>query len=46
MAVERKPVTIHYRKFSRPATVQHSLEELVRRAMNGTLNTGVQISLS
>ena len=43
MAVERKPVTIHYRKFSRPATVQHSLEELVRRAMNGTLNTGVQI---
>ncbi len=42
MAVDRKPVTIHYRKFSRPVTVQHPLEELVRRAMN-TVEGGVQI---
>lgn len=42
MAVDRKPVTIHYRKFSRAATVQHPLEELMRRAMN-TVDGGVQI---
>lgn len=42
MAVDRKPVTIHYRKFCRPATVRHPLEELVRRAMNA-VDGGVQI---
>jgi hypothetical protein len=42
MAVDRKPVTIHYRKFSRAAVVQHPLEELVRRAMS-TNDGGVQI---
>lgn len=42
MAVDRKPVTIHYRKFYRAATVQHPLEELVRCAMN-TVDDGVQI---
>jgi hypothetical protein len=34
MAVDRKPVTIHYRKFNRAATVQQTLEELIRQAMN------------
>lgn len=34
MAAERKPVTIHYRKFSRPATMIQTLEQLVRGAMN------------
>lgn len=43
MAVDRKPVTIHYRKFSRGATVQEPLEELVRRAMNTPSDGGVQI---
>lgn len=43
MAVDRKSVTIHYRKFSRAATVQHSLEELVRRAMGSPAVGGVQI---
>lgn len=42
MAVDRKPVTIHYRKFCRAATVQHPLEELVRRAMS-TDSGGVEI---
>lgn len=42
MAVDRKPVTIYYRKFSRAATVHHSLEELIRLAMN-TVDDGVQI---
>lgn len=31
---ERKPVTIHYRKFDRPHGVTHSLEYLVRRSLN------------
>jgi hypothetical protein len=43
LAVDRKPVTIHYRKFSRAATVQHTLEELVRRAMNTVVDGGIQI---
>ena len=43
MAVDRKPVTIHYRKFSRAATVQHTLEELVRRAMNTAVDGNVPI---
>lgn len=44
MAVERKPVTIHYRKFNRPAaTVPHTLEQLVRSAMSTTGSQGVQI---
>lgn len=42
MAVDRRPVTIHYRRFNRPATVQHSLEGLVRGAM-GTIDGGVPI---
>ncbi len=43
MAADRKPVTIYYRKFARPATVAHSLEELVRRAMNTLVEGSVQI---
>ncbi len=43
MAVERRPVTIHYRKFNRAVTVQNTLEQLVRGAMNTTDNDGVQI---
>jgi hypothetical protein len=43
MAVDRKPVTIHYRKFSRAAHVQDTLEELVRSAMNTRVDGGVQI---
>lgn len=42
MAIDRKPVTIHYRRFSRAATVPHPLEELVRRAMNAD-DGGVKI---
>lgn len=42
MAVDRKPVTIHYRKFSRAASIQQPLEELIRRAMN-TDDGGVRI---
>jgi hypothetical protein len=43
MAVERKPVTIHYRKFNRSATVSTELEALVRSAMDATFDTNVQI---
>lgn len=43
MAIERKPVTIHYRKFNRAATVPNTLEQLVRGAMNTTVDGGVQI---
>jgi len=42
MAVDRKAVTIHYRKFTRPATLPHTLEELVRRAMSTTVD-GAQV---
>jgi hypothetical protein len=42
MAIERKPVTIHYRKFSRPAKLKGSLENLVRAAMNAS-DHGIQI---
>lgn len=35
MAVDRKSVTIHYRKFNRPAGVLSSLEHLIRSAMDG-----------
>ncbi len=38
MAIERKSVMIHYRKFSRPATVAETLEQLVRNAMNTMVN--------
>jgi len=31
---DRKPVTVHYRKFDRPSGVTHSLEELLRAALN------------
>lgn len=43
MAVERKPVTIHYRKFNRTTTVPNTLEQLVRGAMNTADEGGVQI---
>lgn len=43
MAVERKSITIHYRKFNRATTVPDSLEQLVRAAMSATVN-GIQIS--
>lgn len=43
MAGERKPVTIHYRKFNRPATVPQTLEQLVRGAMNSQTDDGVPI---
>lgn len=43
MAVDRKPVTIHYRKFSRAETIPHTLEELVRRAMSTAVDGDVQI---
>jgi len=43
MAVERKPITIHYRKFSRATTVPNTLEGLVRGAMNAKVTGGVQI---
>lgn len=40
MAAERKPVTIHYRKFSRPTGLRHTLEELIRSAMDSTDGSG------
>lgn len=43
MAGERKSVTIHYRKFNRPATVLHTLEQLVRGAMDSPTDNGVPI---
>jgi hypothetical protein len=43
MALERRPITIHYRKFNRATTIPNSLEQLVRSAMNATVNGGVQI---
>lgn len=43
MAIDRKPVTIHYRKFNRPAAIQHHLEALVRRAMSTVGDGGVEI---
>lgn len=43
MAVERKSVTIHYRKFNRPTTVPNSLEHLVRGAMNSADDSGTKI---
>jgi hypothetical protein len=43
MAVERKPVTIHYRKFNRAAMVSKTLEQLVRGAMNTKVDGGIQI---
>ena len=43
MAIERKPVTIHYRKFNRAATIPNTLEEMVRGAMNSKVDEGVQI---
>lgn len=46
MAVDRKPVTIHYRKFSRPALLENTLEQLVRGAMDSQDNppaVGIQV---
>jgi hypothetical protein len=43
MAIDRKPVTIHYRKFNRAATVGQTLEELVRRAMESNAEGTTQI---
>jgi hypothetical protein len=43
MAIDRKPVTIHYRKFNRAATVGQTLEELVRRAMESNVEGTTQI---
>lgn len=42
MATERKPVTIHYRKFNRAPAIKNTLEQLVRGAMN-TAEGGVKI---
>lgn len=43
MAVDRKPVTIHYRKFSRPTGVRQTLEELIRSAMDMPDGSGRRI---
>lgn len=43
MAIERKSVTIHYRKFNREETIPNTLELMVRGAMNSTVDGGVQI---
>ena len=40
MAAERKPVTIHYRKFSNSADTTLSLEDMVRSAMNSDVRPG------
>jgi hypothetical protein len=40
MAGERKSVTIHYRRFSPPATLDRTLENLVRTAMETTTASG------
>lgn len=38
MADARKAVTIHYRRFVRPATVKSSLESMIRAAMDSTVD--------
>lgn len=43
MAGERKPVTIHYRKFNRPASLAPTLEQLVRSAMDSPTEDGVPL---
>jgi hypothetical protein len=43
MATERKPVTIHYRKFSRPIGISNTLEELIRSAMDTIDGNGHRI---
>lgn len=43
MAQERKPITIHYRKFNRPATVHQTLEQLVRSAMDSPTDGGIPL---
>ena len=43
MTIDRKPVTIHYRKFDRPAVVASTLEQLVRAAMNTVAQDGTAI---
>jgi hypothetical protein len=43
MAGESKSVTIYYRKFNRPATVQQTLETLVRGAMDSSSDEGVPL---
>jgi len=43
MAIDRKPVTIHYRKFNRPSAINTLLEQLVRTAMNSIDSTGKKV---
>lgn len=43
MAADRKPVTIHYRKFSRPGVIKTPLEQLVRSAMNFADESGKKV---
>lgn len=43
MAAERKPVTIHYRKFTRPDGITTSLESMIRSAMDSTTLSGRQV---
>lgn len=43
MASERKPVTIHYRKFSKPDGVGSSLESMIRTAMDSVGKSGTAV---
>lgn len=43
MAIERKSVTIHYRKFNRAATLPDTLEQLVRNAMDTVVDGDIPI---
>lgn len=43
MAIDRKSVTIHYRKFSRPTGIRNTLEELIRSAMDTIDGNGHRI---
>ncbi len=43
MAVARKPVTVHYRKFVRPERSKFTLEQMVRSAMDYPIDGGIQL---
>lgn len=43
MAIDRKPATIHYRRFTRENGVEHTLEKMVRDALDTRLESGVLI---
>lgn len=43
MASDRKPITIHYRKFVRPEGARLTLEQMIRSAMDYPIDGGIQL---